>query len=588
MIASVVRQEMLLAGRRHRTFHLRWLYAGFLLAQLVPLFFYSRLSWQQLFLSTRPQAFFASFLGQHFLLLALVTPALVAGAITEEKRRGTLIYLLTANLTPLEIILGKLVAGMQQIIILSLPGLPIAAFIAGLSGDAWFPVVVLAVSLPLVFGLAALSLLVSVWSRSTRDAMLCVYALILAGLVPYFLPMAAPSWLERFHPLHVLDPFDPRGERLANFGFLWGAIGVVAVLLASWRLRPAFQRQLQKRTRHTMSWWQSAHPRVRGNPILWREQHLEGIAPVPWLRVFSRRLGMAAVFLAAGGSLLVLQERLFPIALLKAASATVDVFYWHGLGFLLLMTFLVAIRASSAITSEKEHGTWLALVTTPLTTRKILAGKHWGIFWAAWPYVLAYAAAAIPLALLTSPEALAWTLLWIGVTLLAVIFEGAVGLWCSARAGSSWASLLQTIALFYLGWILFLVPITVVLVVVRGALIVALALLSLLSPTADAIAAVEKWNILYLAAGVGLAAAFWSMTESLLAAAATRLERNDTSGGPEFDYYYLVREHQRKLEEQKWESPNMDGFLEPETVPAAEKQPGEERRSRHRMDDHWV
>jgi hypothetical protein len=229
----------------------------------------------------------------------------------------------------------------------------------------------------------------------------------------------------------------------------------------------------------------------------------------------------------------------------------------------------------------------LALVTTPLTTRKILAGKHWGIFWAAWHYVLAYAAAAIPLALLTGPEALAWTLLWIVVTLLAVIFEGAVGLWCSARAGSSWASLLQTVGLFYLGWILFLLPITVVLVVIRGALIVILALLSLISPTADAIAAVEKWNILYLAAGVGLAAAFWSMTEGLLRAAATRLERNDSSGGPEFDYYHLVREHQRKLEEQKWESPNMDGFVEPETVPAAEKQPGE-RRSRHRMDDHWV
>src|SRR5262249_48306217 len=54
-------------------------------------------------------------LAQQFLLIALVTPAFAAGAITDEKTRGTLQSLLTAHLTPAAIVLGKLFARAVQV-----------------------------------------------------------------------------------------------------------------------------------------------------------------------------------------------------------------------------------------------------------------------------------------------------------------------------------------------------------------------------------------------------------------------------------------------------------------------------------------
>src|SRR5262249_59458388 len=73
------------------------------------------------------------FIPQHFILLALVTPAFVASAITEEKTRGTLQYLLVSDLAPIHVIVGKLIGRIIQVCVLSLAGLPFIA-IAGAFG----------------------------------------------------------------------------------------------------------------------------------------------------------------------------------------------------------------------------------------------------------------------------------------------------------------------------------------------------------------------------------------------------------------------------------------------------------------------
>src|SRR5439155_21955289 len=51
-----------------------------------------------------------------------------------------------------------------------------------------------------------------------------------------------------------------------------------------------------------------------------------------------------------------------------------------------------------------------------------------------------------------------WTVVWRGVTLVAMAFVGAAGLWCSVRSKSSWRSLLSTLGITYVGgFILFCV-----------------------------------------------------------------------------------------------------------------------------------
>ena len=53
---------------------------------------------------------------QHFLLVFLLTPVFLAGAIADERRQGTLALLLTTNLSPGSILLGKLLAGGQLVL----------------------------------------------------------------------------------------------------------------------------------------------------------------------------------------------------------------------------------------------------------------------------------------------------------------------------------------------------------------------------------------------------------------------------------------------------------------------------------------
>src|SRR5262249_25457583 len=142
-------------------------------------------------------SFFGAFLVQHYSLLAILTPALVVGSITEEKARGTLQHLLTAHIRPGELILGKLLAHTYQLVLLALVGLPLFCFFAALAGDPSFPVVVLITSLAIVFGVASISILVSVSCRTTRDALLCVYLLMGIGslLVPLLLSRGWLPWL---------------------------------------------------------------------------------------------------------------------------------------------------------------------------------------------------------------------------------------------------------------------------------------------------------------------------------------------------------------------------------------------------------
>src|SRR5437870_1753126 len=123
MLGPVFNAEMLRAGRRGRAHVLRWVYAGWLCLQL---FYLSEQARNPLHCGPAPPApaavapgfarhFLDLVLGQQFLLILLVTPAFVAGAITDEKTRGTLQSLLTAHVTPADIVLGKLAARCAQV-----------------------------------------------------------------------------------------------------------------------------------------------------------------------------------------------------------------------------------------------------------------------------------------------------------------------------------------------------------------------------------------------------------------------------------------------------------------------------------------
>jgi hypothetical protein len=116
----------------------------------------------------------------------------------------------------------------------------------------------------------------------------------------------------------------------------------------------------------------------------------------------------------------------------------------HGIGFMLLVGGLVGVRSSGVISGERERQCWVSLLLTPLEPKQLIRGKLWGIIDSARPYLLAYllpvllcalGMGILPVLCILYCWFAAWGLLY---------FQGANGVYWSARSASSWQSLLKT------------------------------------------------------------------------------------------------------------------------------------------------
>jgi ABC-type transport system involved in multi-copper enzyme maturation permease subunit len=153
----------------------------------------------------------------------------------------------------------------------------------------------------------------------------------------------------------------------------------------------------------------------------------------------------------AVGDLLHALVGLQPARLITLLPRAGDGFLVQGVVVMLLASLIVGIRCSGAITGERERQTWEALLLTPLSAKQLIRGKLWGIMGASYAYLLAYAVPAVTLSVFGGLLSLIWVVLWLGLTLLAMYYIGAAGLWCSVRARDSWRALLGTMLAGYVG-----------------------------------------------------------------------------------------------------------------------------------------
>jgi ABC-type transport system involved in multi-copper enzyme maturation permease subunit len=491
MIGPVLHQELLLGSRRYRLHVLRWIYGGWLAFQVFWLFIAFCLSEARFAPAFRMRndvepnpssapeivgARFADmFLRQQMLLLLLVTPAFVAGAITDEKRRGTLQYLLTTDLEARHIVLGKMIGRLCQVVLIMLAGLPLFGLLAGFGGVA--PISLLfagAVLVMPVFGLSAGTLLASVCSRQTRDAVLAFY---LVCVILGVLVRGVGGFLSYLDPLFLLEPawgapasldLPEASRRLVIGSIAWAVIGGACLAVAVARLRPVYIRELESIRPDRLGWSAADRVPIDDEPVRWRESNVEGLAPIAALRRVPQWLAITliAAFTTAS-SLFILWRAMVPGAtiddVLRAllqlnVRKTTMLLQEASTGFLiqsvvamLIASLIVGIRCSGSITTEREKQTWEAVLLTPLSAKQIVRGKLWGIMNASYWYLLAYGAPAVTLSVLGGPLALTFTVLWLAATVLAMYFIGAAGLWCSVRASTSWRSLLHTLVVGYLG-----------------------------------------------------------------------------------------------------------------------------------------
>src|SRR5262249_14498049 len=98
MVGPVLYLEMMLGGRRGRLLTFRWIYVGWLVVEfsffyLLYLASYAQQDHKRNLTSEFATDFVNTFIVQQLIIILLATPAFCAGAITDEKTRGTLQYL---------------------------------------------------------------------------------------------------------------------------------------------------------------------------------------------------------------------------------------------------------------------------------------------------------------------------------------------------------------------------------------------------------------------------------------------------------------------------------------------------------------
>ena len=403
-LGPVFQAELVGVARKPRFFVGRVLY-GLLILFIVTTTYYN-LSWVYIrqnetipihALAEFGQAIFGAFASLQGAVFLVMTPALVAGAIADEKQRKTLHYLMASQLSSGAIILGKIGARLLRMVVLGLIGLPVLALV-GLFGGIDYQVVALvyAATATTTFFLASLSILCSVYAAKPREAITQAYFFawfviptILLATMPFWVPTAqaigefcrpALEWVEAVSPLGLTrqTPFMRSPTALfESVAWMMGSqvvAGAILLLVAAWRLRPVYRNmdgpnlwvRVVKRGRGKSARLRIfRRPPVGDDGMLWKELHVNRMSD-------TRKIGLALLCVGLVGLVVY-------AAWDEVSGAMIDAYnggYWsyathqqnlNGIlrganaGGLMILLFGLASLAAAGVTSEREGDTWTNL-----------------------------------------------------------------------------------------------------------------------------------------------------------------------------------------------------------------------------------
>jgi ABC-type Na+ efflux pump permease subunit len=396
-------------------------------------------------------------LHQQLLLLLLLTPAVAAGSLGYEKERNTLLALFGTELTDREIVIGKLLGRLAVLLRVAAATLPLLVALAVLADVAEGRVLMAcAQAVVLTFAVAAVSMLAAVWTRRTSDAILACYATLILLYLARTVLLASvrmPAWLD---PQAVLEQLvtpesTPQALTVALHLAAWGGAGVLALALAAARLRPACLGQLEDRPHR---WLWALRPAVGNDPVRWRERHVIGLAPLPWLRMVPGWMGMLGVFsfsailaytsldyVVGPGFLTYIRRGDWAwvarmVRGVRVRNVTGELALMGG-ALLVIGTVAVGVRCANSIAEEKRRKTWEDLILTPLSLEEIVRGKTWGVLQAIPPYLAAYALPMFALAALAGTVGLVIAAAWVAGSALCMFGAAWLGMEFSAAKEDS-------------------------------------------------------------------------------------------------------------------------------------------------------
>jgi len=417
----------------------------------------------------------------------LVAIIMLSTSISDEIYHRTLAMLMTTPINSFQIVMGKLLSKLLQLVLLLAITVPLLAIVRVFGGVPWdFVIGSLGITLCALVFVGSLSLFCSIFTR--RAYVVIIMTLLTMGVVFFVIPfLIALSWhamdwdetvfMTRLLPcLFHANPYGTLGFRTQammsagamggmtisvpiHCGIMLGAAALI-LLLAVRMVRKVGLRQASgqavtfsdRRRERKQARGQSGGPdrirRVKGSATLWKE----------WMTpIFGRHKVAAIIIIILALMLLALTYLLVGIEEdfddEEVHMAYVAIFL--GLG----MLFTIVLPAT-CITSEKESRSWPLLLGTTLSDRRIIVDKFLGALRRCLPIWILLFAHVIVFAIVGSIHPIAIIQIAILAAWVIVFFIGS-GLYFSTRFRRTTTAVIMNFALGFVIWAI--VPLLLVL-----------------------------------------------------------------------------------------------------------------------------
>lgn len=475
-------KELRVSSRRRRNYVLRFVYVAFFLV-------FASLIWMEEMPSGAGSVYHVSRMGRaaqqivvsvvwfQFIASQAVAIVMLSTAISDEIYSKTLGLLMTTPIGSLQIVLGKLLSKLLQLLLLLAITLPLLAITRVLGGVPWgYLVGGLCVTFTTALFCGALSLFFSIFTRKAYAAIIttAIMAAVWFGLVPGISIPALHNVISERAITNALCYVNPYCMLVADTIRLMAGQSISSVhwtahcgvslagsaLLPFWAtvfVRKAALRQAvgwQPEVRRTWGWHRSGrgaerhHPqasleaatrrslvrRVTGSPVFWKERRSPLLG-----RLGVGKIVIGIVLIASAVLTYALCARHNMLSESETQVAYVVVFFG-------LATLFTTVLPATCITSEKESRSWPILLTTPVSDWAILWGKFLGAVRQcsiAWLPLFAHVAAFTVLGMI-HPVGIAQVVL---VAIWLTAFLCATGLYFSSRFARTTTAVIANVSL---------------------------------------------------------------------------------------------------------------------------------------------
>ena len=408
-------KELRVSSRRRRNYVLRFAYLAFLTTCLA-------LVWTQMTgyadsalysmsrMAEAGKAIVAYTVWFQFCVTQIVAAIMLSTAISDEIYNRTLGLLMTTPINSFQIVMGKLLSKLLQLILLLAISLPLLAIVRVFGGVPWSYVISsLCITLATIIFVGSLSMFFSIFTQKAYVVIILTFLTVatLFALLPLmvflflhaldlqsiisqrtllgiiFLPN--PYCNMFFNTMTMMTPRLPAGMPSFAWPLHCGIILAASAALlfvcvvrvrkvgqrqATGQLGSSRRRRSRKNPSQTMADEQdlAVEPRrIVGPPVLWRE----------WKSPLLGRRRFITVITTVSICLIVLLIT-YLLCAMEGVLDEKEIQEAYAVVFLGLGTLSTVVLASTCITCEKESRSWPLLLATTLDDRDILFGKFVG------------------------------------------------------------------------------------------------------------------------------------------------------------------------------------------------------------------